>query len=118
MVMTKEQIQAVNDLPSEDVEVPEWGGSVRLRTMTGEERDAFEAEVYDVKGEEVIVKRDNYMAKLLCRCLVDDSGNRIFNDKEVKELGKKSAKALKRLFAVAQDLNGLSREVQEELEKK
>ena len=50
-------------------------------------------------------------------CVVDDAGERLFTDKDAAELGKKSAAALDRVFAVAQRLNGLSPSDVEELTK-
>ena len=49
-LLTKDEILRADDLRLERVEVPEWGGEVVLRTMTGTERDAFEAEL--VEGRE------------------------------------------------------------------
>ena len=118
MLLNKDQILTADDLPHVDVEVPEWGGSVRVRTMTGQERDAFEAEVFEVSEDKIVAKRENYMARLLVRCLVNENGGRLFTDKEIKALGGKSAKAMRQLFNVAQDLNGMSREAQEDISKK
>ena len=42
MVLSKEQILQADDLKTETVEVPEWGGDVLLRELRGRERDAFE----------------------------------------------------------------------------
>ena len=38
-VLTKQQILAAEDLPSETLLVKEWCGDVTVRTMTGAERD-------------------------------------------------------------------------------
>ena len=42
-ILSKEAILAADDLPREKVNVPEWGGEVLVRTMSGTDRDAFEA---------------------------------------------------------------------------
>ncbi len=42
-MLTREQILQSDDLPRETVQVPEWGGEVQVRTMTGTDRDAFVA---------------------------------------------------------------------------
>ena len=119
VLLDREGILKADDLPSEDVEVPEWGGVVRVRTMTGAERDEFEATVYspDADGKKIKVDRSNFRAKLLCGCIVDDDGNRMFSLQDITVLGAKSAKALQRVFDVAQALNGLSEEAQAEIEK-
>lgn len=105
-LLTKATILAANDLRKELVAVPEWGGEVYVRTMTGTERDIFETELLTAtKGTS-----SNIRAKLLARCLCDENGERLLSDKDIAELGKKSASALDRCFAVAQRLNGFSKD--------
>ena len=41
-LLSKTEILTANDLQTEDVEVPEWGGAVRVRSFTGREREPFE----------------------------------------------------------------------------
>lgn len=118
MLLNKDQIMKADDLPFRDIDVPEWGGSVRVRTMTGGERDAFEAQIYDADSNGVRLNRDNFRAKLLTKVLVDDTGTRLFSDKEILLLSNKSAKAIQKLFDAAQELNGLSVGEQEAVEKK
>ena len=48
-LLFKTAILAAQDLQTEDVEVPEWGGAVRVRSFTGRERDAFQASM--VRGD-------------------------------------------------------------------
>lgn len=118
MLLNREQILEANDLPFKDVEVPEWGGTVRVRTMTGGERDAFEASIYDADDKGVKLNRSDFRAKLLSKVIVDDKNVRQFTDKDITALSAKSAKAIQRLFDVAQDLNGISKAEQDAIEKK
>lgn len=118
MLLGKDQILAAEDLPYRDVEIPEWGGTVRVRTMTGGERDAFEASLYEKVGEELKYRREHFRAKLLSKVIVDDKGARLFSDKDIEQLSGKSARALNRLFDVAQEINGISREEQDDIKKK
>lgn len=115
MALTKDQILAAEDIPSREVDVPEWGGSVRMRGLTGSERDAYESSLFQQRGEKRILRTENARARLVAMCLVDDSGQRMFSDSEVKELGKKSGKVLDRLFDEARKLSGLTPEDVEEL---
>jgi len=112
-MLSKEQILKADDLPIETVEVPEWGGSVLVRTMTGTERDAFETSLIDGKERNLT----NIRAKLCSKCMVDQSGERLFADSDITALGKKSASALDRVFSAAQRLNGISADDVKELEK-
>ena len=115
--LTREQILKADDLPTEDVEVPEWGGVVRVRALTGAERDALEAAVLDVRGKNVRVRLENARALIVAMSVVDEDGNRLFSDKDVKALGQKSAAALDRVASVAMRLAGLTKEDLEELTK-
>ena len=115
MYLTRDQILAAEDLPAEDVDVPEWGGVVRVRGLNGTERDAFEASVVEQRGKKTRVDMANFRAKLSAKCLVDADGQRLFSERDVGLLGRKSAAALQRVFEVAQRLSGLSNEDVEEL---
>jgi len=110
MLLNKDQILKADDLPFKDVEVPEWGGTVRVRAMTGAERESFEAAIYDMSGEKAKFLRQDFRAKLLCRTIVDEQNKRLFSESDIAALSAKSAKVLDRLMEVAQGLSGLSRE--------
>ena len=111
--LTKAKILEAQDLPREELDIPEWGGSVWVRTMTGCERDAWEQSI--VSGGKTDLT--NIRARMAVKVVVDEKGERLFDDAEAKQLGRKSAPALDRIFAVAQRLNGLSSADVDELEK-
>ena len=113
-MLTRDQILKAKDLTKEKVEVPEWGGFVYVRVMTGRERDSFEQGLLLGKGK---VNLENVRARLCALTVVDETGARLFKDKDVTELGNKSAAALDRVYEVAQRLNRISGEDVEELEK-
>ena len=115
--LSRDVILSAQDLKSEAVEVPEWGGAVYVRCMTGTERDAFEVEVYTIRGKSVEMNRENFRARLLVRVLVDEKGSRLFSDQDIGSLGAKSARVLDRLFTVAMRVNGLSRKDVDDLTK-
>lgn len=117
MLLTREAILNAADLVTEDVEVPEWGGTVRVRGLTGSERDAFEQSIMEQRGRDVALNLRNIRAKLVALSVVDEQGRRVFSDDDVKALGQKSAVALQRVFEVAQRLSGLRSEDVEELAK-
>ena len=107
-LLSKDNILKAEDLDFEEIEIKEWGGSVRVGSMTGTDRDAYEASIYDVKGKNAQLIRENFRAKLIARTLIDENGNRLFTEKEVNLIGKKDSKTLDKIFKVAQKLNGLS----------
>jgi hypothetical protein len=116
-ILTRDAILQAQDLPRELVDVPEWGGSVYVRALTGAERDAFETSIVEQRGKSTKMNLKNIRAKLVALTVVDEEGNRIFSDSDASALGKKSAAALDRVFEVAQRLSGLRPEDVEELSK-
>jgi len=114
-MLSKDQILSATDAKIVKLEVPEWGGHIFLKNMSGTERDQFEAETYVQKGKNIEFNRVNFRARLLVRAICDEQGTNIFTRKDIDALGKKSAKALDRCFSAAQKLNGLSNEDVEEL---
>jgi len=120
MLLNKDQILKALDLPFRDVDVPEWGGKVRVSTMTAAARDSFEQSIYETIDGKPVLKHENFRAKLLSRALVDENGERLFgeDDFDVEALGAKSAKIIQQLFDIAQELNGTSKAAQDAIEKK
>ena len=113
--LSRDDILQINDLLTEEVYVPEWGAWIRVRALTGAERDAFEQSIVEQRGKDTRMNLRNIRAKLVAMCVVDEEGNRVFRDEDAELLGKKSAAALNRLFEVAQRLSGLRPEDVEEL---
>lgn len=117
--LNKAQVLGAEDRIFEDVEVPEWGGVVRVRSLMGAEKDAFEASVLVTKrvGKKLVQQPSyvNVRAKLVARCVVDETGQPLFSDEDVPALGRKSAAALDRVVEVAKRLNRMSEDDLDEL---
>jgi len=107
-LLSRDAILAADDHEYEVVPCPEWGGEVRLRSLTGAERDAYEQSLVQTRGKSREMNLRNARAKLVALCAVDENGNRLFTDQDVAALGRKNAKPLDRLFDVARRLSGLS----------
>ncbi len=116
-LLTRDAILQAQDIQTERVHVPEWGGDVMVRTLTGAERDAFEATILEKRGKDYAVNLRNLRAKLAAFSIVDKDGNRLFTEADVHALAEKSAAALQRVFNVASKLSGISPEDVEELAK-
>jgi len=112
---TKATIFAMQDLPTVEMEVPEWGCWVRVRTLTAGERDNFEAELTAVNGRNTRVNARNLRAKLVAATVVDEEGRPLFGLADVEALGQKSAKALDRIFTKAAELAGMKESDVQEL---
>ena len=113
--LNKAEILAKDDLKTEDVFVPEWDAWVKVRSLNASERDHFEASTVQRNGKRVTTNLENIRARLCLLCMVDEEGNRLFDEGDTFPLGGKSASALDRIFTVAQRLNGLRDEDVQEL---
>ncbi len=113
-LLGRDAILAADDLPFEDVKVPEWGGTVRVRAITAGERDLFE--------QSVIADRENMgfraiRARMASLSIVDAKGDRLFTEEDIEALDGKSAAAMDRVFEVSERLSGLGGDDVKELEK-
>lgn len=104
-LLNRDQILASEDLKTQIIDCPEWGGSVKIQTMSGFSRDRFEASLQGKNGGTNLV---NVRAKLAAACIVDDQNVLMFDEKDIAKLGNKSAAALERVFVAAQKLNRIS----------
>lgn len=114
-LLTRDEILSADDIKTEIIEVPEWGGEVKVKALTGAQRDRFEQNSVEGKGKDTKVNLTNIRARLVAASVVDDNNKPIFQDSDVKALGAKSAAALNRVFEVAQRLSGLTEEDVKEL---
>lgn len=105
-------------------DIPGWEDViVRVKDLTGAERDRLEASLVEEKkvrvGRTVKTERsqnlDNIRAIFCAACIVDEDLQLLFSADDVRALGKKSAMALNRIFDVIRDRNGLNNEDIEEL---
>jgi hypothetical protein len=113
-MLTKEQILSADDLATELVEVPEWGGSVTVRAMTGTQRAEFEnALVADKKAG----RTNLFYSRVAAFSIVDEAGKCMFTEGDMAALGKKSAKALDRVFRAGCRLSGIGEAEIREMEK-
>jgi hypothetical protein len=104
--LTREAILAAPDLKPTKVEVPEWGGFVYVRQMTGAERGALEAEAIADKKNHVATLR----SRMAARCICNEAGDRLFADADIEALGKKSQAGLDRVMAAIAQANALGDE--------
>ena len=112
-MLDKKAILNSDDLPKQEVHCELWGGSVWIRTMSGEERDDFEQSCVAKKGKEMNLK--NIRARLCVFCICNEKGERLFDARDIEALGKKSSKMLDLCFTKAQELNGLTEQAVDEL---
>ena len=116
-MLSKTDILAAKDIKIEEISVPEWGGSVFVKEMTGAERDKYESSILEIKGGNQTVNLQNARAKLAAFTICDENGNRIFSEADISALASKSATALQRIFEKAMSLSRIGEKDIEDLTK-
>jgi len=107
MALTRQEILSADDITLKEVEVPEWGGSVFIRPMTGSERDRYESDILGEDGKSD-VRNKSLREKLAVLSVCDESGATLFTEEDIQALSEKNSAPLDRIFDAAQKLNGIT----------
>lgn len=113
MALSRQQILDSQDLKTVDIDVPEWGGNVRIRMFSGKERDEFLVKMQDGTRERVA----GTSALLVMLSVIDDDGNRLFKEADLTTINGKSGAVLGRIAAEVMVLNQMGQQGAEEAEK-
>lgn len=116
-LLTREQILAVQDIGTEIVPVPEWGGEVKVRGLNAKERVEIASTAMDADGKIDNEHALEMLVKLPLLCMVDESGAQLFTADDVERMQSKSSEALNRVFEAVLRLSALTDEVQAALKK-
>lgn len=137
-LLSKEDILSRDDLQKEEVYIPEWEASVLVSELSADARDEFEQFMVEQRDKLWPKKQAHSKAQkkthhrpqqkaskeyihiraaLAAATLIDESGKLLFSFADVIELGKKSGKALDRIFDVANNLNKIYGQKREDIEK-
>jgi len=114
-LLGREEILAADDRKYETVECPEWGGEVRLKSISGTQRDAYEQSLIQTNGNDRKMNLRNARVKLIVLCAVDAEGRALFSAEDVSALGRRNAAPIDRLFDACKKLAGMGDEDVEKL---
>lgn len=98
--LTAESILNADDFRYADIDCPEWGGTVRVRSLSGGQRSIITQRVQDKELEDL----EETLAVMGC---VNEDGERIFTNKDVDKLKKKSNTPIARIAKKIMELSGI-----------
>jgi len=116
MTLSIEEVLAKEDLPLIEVQIPQWGGSVWVRTMRADERSVMEDEHTASRNGDA-VKSGMFRKRLLGRTLANEDGSDWLSPQQLDQLMTKNAAAVELIVEAALNQNGFGRKDVEELEK-
>lgn len=111
-MLSRDEILAARDHTIEEVNVPEWGGIVYVRGVSGVQRDKFELLSHQARqaGKKMGIEADprGLLVKLVIASICDENGELVFTEQDAEALNEKSALALQRVYSVALRLSSFS----------
>ena len=111
-----DELVQIQDRDYIDHPVKRWGFTVRLAVMTGADRDSWELSMLKADGK--VDFQGFNRAGLVARCIVNENFERIFKTPDqIAQLAQKSAVVVDELFDICQELNGITDDDLDELEK-
>lgn len=114
-LLDKVRILAAADFRQEVVDVPEWGGPIRLRGLSGSERAWCDRMLQEVQAGKAAAM--SYNAALVACSAIDSDGNAVFTRAEASALASKSYEVLDRLAFKILELSGATVSSQQNTEK-
>lgn len=119
----RETILAAQDCKREPLNVPEWGVTVWVRTLTGTELDEYQMAIVNAEKQAESLNGSampglrNHRARLVALATVDENGGPVFTKHDIAALGQRNAKALDRIYQKASKLCGLDADERESIAK-
>ena len=111
--LTRDEILAARDLKTKDLEVPSWGGTIRVREPTVRERDRMGTEYNKANRDQA--KMMELRMEMCSRVIVDERGESVFTAKDIEALGKKSPENIDLVFQTSMELGGLDQKEKDEI---
>lgn len=103
----RDQILTVQDLPAEQLPIPEWGCTVEVRGMSGTQRAEFLGRFFDGDGKPTGNPIETYPHLVAAHVFDPATGERVFTEDDAEALASKSAAILEMLASKALSLSAL-----------
>lgn len=105
--LSAENIFSADDMKVEPVDVPEWGGRIYVRRLTGRERDEFEQLMNDRRAGKILKVR-GVITKIVALAACTSDGTQLFTSKDAEaKLDEKACAPLMRVFDAALKISGM-----------
>jgi len=114
-VLGRDAILEIDDRSRIPLPVPEWGGLIYVRMVSGGERDKFEASMRTVDGRARNLV--DFRARFAVLVASDADGNALFTAADIPALTAKSSSALERILLAGMKLNRWTEQDIADLEK-
>lgn len=101
-MLSRDQIKECSDRRVKEVEIEEWGGSVRIQSLSVQGQVDFEeASLKEGAGKQAAI------FAMILACAIDEKGDKLFKPEDVSFLQEKSPTAILKLFNACLALNAI-----------
>lgn len=107
---------AAADIATDDLDVPELGGTVRIRELSGALRNRLEAAVVAARGGDS-KQLNEVITAIVERCVIDENGQTVLDTATAKRIVARVPKAAFRIRDKAISLSALDESDREALEQ-
>jgi len=114
-LLNKAAILTSSDKTTEAVDVPQWGGSVVVGSLTGQQAEVVRHQLRQVESGKV--KPGTWLAQVVCFGVLDENGMRMFADTDVAAIAAKRLDVLELLAEKILALSGMTDSAKEAIEK-
>jgi hypothetical protein len=108
VALTRDAMLAPIEVPREEVELPELGGSVWIKGMTASDRSKFEREFQTSSGKRSKRRMDEIRERLVIACVCNEDGTLLLTERDIEAIGRQPIGVIERIVDVAQRLCGMS----------
>ena len=116
-LLNKEQILQIASPITEEIDVPEWGGKVKIRELSLGEFGQIVSYEGTFSGDNVIERQIHVAAKTLSIALLGEDGTPLFTEDELVRMGRSRGTALTSLMNAILNLSGVGKTAAEEVAK-
>ena len=115
-LLTAADIASVQDFKYVDVDMPQWGGTVRLRNLTADALDEYNRSLFTPQGDKFVPNAVRRRLKLVSQCFCDERGD-VDAKANIEALSKRDGTDIDTLYEAAAALNKLTQASREEIAK-
>ncbi len=109
MALSKEDILEAQDIQTDTVDVPEWGGTVHVRALNAVERGKLDNLGAQARLDGTAQLEDMHVMTVQMG-VIDDDGQRVFSEDDIPELREKAAAPMERISERIWEMSGISEE--------
>lgn len=111
--LSRDALLAIDDTKTDDVEVLEWGTTVRIRALNAAEVESIGYSLATPAGTMNVQSMKGVSVKVVAWGVIDENGKQLFTLVDIETLGQKSFHAINHIAGAIMELTGLAEEEEE-----